>query len=113
MGRVIPFPGKHGGAGRSASTGFLSGQMSQRPGQMSAADVPDAVAREFQDRWSAWLRATHANPSQVAAAFGVDRRAAERWWSGEGSCNARYLAAALAADPGALEALVPEVRAAR
>lgn len=41
--------------------------------------------RTFADRFARLLRANFANPTQVAAAFGVRERTAENWWNGQNS----------------------------
>lgn len=69
---VIDSQVQSGTAGAAASFGESSG----------ARFDPDAYRRAFPDRWSAFVRAHHRSPTEVAFFYGVTDRAARDWWEG-------------------------------
>lgn len=60
---------------------------------------PYRVARDFPQRWSAYIRGRHRDLSEVCRAFGVCERTARKWWTGETGANARQLVMAWRRDP--------------
>lgn len=67
---------------------------------------PWSIARDFPDRWRAYLRAHFRNHTQVAAAFEVTERAARKWWEGDGACNGAKVVVALRLHPDTAPAML-------
>lgn len=60
---------------------------------------PYRIARDFPERWQAYLHAHFRNPTHVARVFFVSEPAARKWWEGKGSCHADKAAIAVALHP--------------
>lgn len=60
---------------------------------------PHAFRRAFPDRWSAFVRAHHRNPTDVAHFYGVTDRAARDWWEGRSAPRGSAVVEAQAAYP--------------
>ena len=50
----------------------------------SAPADPYAFARQFPDRWMAFLHAHYRDPVHVAYELGVTEKGAQKWWHGVG-----------------------------
>lgn len=60
---------------------------------------PYRVARDFPERWSAYIRAQFRDLGDVCRTFGVCERTARKWWTAETGANARQLVIAWRRDP--------------
>ncbi len=70
-------------SGSSASASVTGQQTGRGTGAMSLNNFAEKnFDRKFAERFGYFLRRNFANPTQVAAAFGVRERTAENWWNG-------------------------------
>jgi hypothetical protein len=75
---------------------------------------PHALRRVFPDRWSAFLRATLRDTTEVAYVYGVTDRAARDWWDGvSGPRGSSVVVAAVQYPQAFRQYLVPEASAER
>jgi len=72
---------------------------SRELGGVLAGNDPHAIAKEFPERWMAYIRATNSSPLQVQMRFQVSERTAYRWWKGQGGAKGSHVAMAVRAHP--------------
>lgn len=66
----------------------------------------------FPDQWSAFLRAHHRRPEEVAVFYGVTFKTAENWWHGVNAGSGAAVAQAALAHPDGFAAHFSDARAA-
>ena len=66
----------------------------------------------FPDQWSAFLRAHHHRPEEVAVFYGVTFRTAENWWHGVNAGSGAAVALAALTEPAGFAAHFSDKRVA-
>jgi hypothetical protein len=69
---------------------------------------PHVVRRVFPERWAAFLRAQHRDPTEVAFVYGVTDRAARDWWDGVSGPRGASVVIAAAAYPAQFKSFLVE-----
>jgi len=88
------------GSGSRHYRGDQSGDLSGAGAVTTSGGIdPYAIAVEWPDRWSTYLRAAFRTPRDVARAFDISERTAGVWWDGLTGCKAQHLVVALKRDP--------------
>lgn len=72
---------------------------------MSRSDILE-MREGFPARWAEFLRATYANPEEVASAFAVRHSTAWNWWTGLNAPSGPAVALAMLLHPAAVRRLV-------
>lgn len=93
---VPPSGGAAGPVSPGDCSGAMAGQLSDTPADVrllprgpvaGAALDPHRVAREWPERWSAYVRAHFRSTAEVCYLFSVDDRTARKWWNAEGGAR--------------------------
>lgn len=85
--------------------GSLGNQLSRETSALDGRPVdPYRFKTVFPDQWSAFLRAHHRRPEEVAVFYGVTFRTAENWWHGVTAGSGASVAQAALAHPDAFAA---------
>lgn len=83
----------------------LGKQLSRKVSTLDGRPVdPYRFKALFPDQWSAFLRAHHRRPEEVAVFYGVTFRTAENWWHGVTAGSGASVAQAALAHPDAFAA---------
>lgn len=96
-GQVVHRTSSHGGAGRGhgQGAGVSSGIAGGGAWHVSGVYDPFAMAKEYPDRWAAYIRRFYPGDAQVMAHFHVCEKTARKWRRGEMGCRAHHQSLAL------------------